>query len=137
MTTKTSPIRRHLRLLPPAALIAAAAALGGSAVGEPAKACAAPREWDIGTYDECIANGYGKGYDAQEWENHKALCCLASGGDWNAVRSECQAPPAEQAHAPWQAGVGEIPAYTLEPVAPPATRIPSGIKVQPVQGATS
>ena len=87
MTNKTPAIRRHLRLLVPATLIAAAATLGGSAIGEPAKACAAPREWDIGAYDQCIAGGYGKGYDAQEWENHKALCCLASGGDWSPGRN--------------------------------------------------
>lgn len=136
MTNKTRPIRGHMRLLVPATLIAAAATLGGSAIGEPAKACAAPREWDIGAYDQCIAGGFGKGYDAQEWENHKALCCLASGGDWSAARSECQAPPAEPAQAP-RAGIGEIPTHTVEPTGPPITRIPMDITAQLTQGAAS
>ena len=43
-----------------ATLIAEAAKLGGSTVGDPAVACVAPnteREWDIGKYDLCVKQG--------------------------------------------------------------------------------
>lgn len=40
----------HTRRIVPAALLAATATLGGSAIGDPAVARAEPREWDIGAY---------------------------------------------------------------------------------------
>ncbi|GFG49606.1 hypothetical protein CQY20_19190 [Mycolicibacterium agri] len=101
---------------------ASAAAFAATAVvlALPATASAAEREWDIGSYDQCIADGYGKGFDNQDWENHDALCCWASGGDWNAAQGRCQAPPAEQQTArPSLAHQGELPTHTLEPSTPP------------------
>ena len=37
----------------PAALLAAAATLGGSAVGDPATACAEPKKWNEKGYEAC------------------------------------------------------------------------------------
>jgi hypothetical protein len=79
-----------LRRLLPAALVAAATTLGGSAIGEPTVACAAPdngREWDIGEYDACVAKG-----------GHPMDCCVASDGDWistgeSSTEGYCAAPP--------------------------------------------
>jgi len=113
---------RWRRLLP--AELIAAGALGSAGVAEPAHACAAPREWDIGAYDQCVAEGYGKGYDDQEWENHKALCCWASGGDWNAAQGKCQAPPAEPAQHPGTVVNPGAITHTFEPAAPRLTRNP-------------
>lgn len=98
------------------------------ALAFPAMASAAEREWDIGAYDQCLADGIGKGHDEQEAENHRALCCWSSGGDWSAAQGKCQAPPAEQqASRPSIAHQGDLPTYTLEPSAPRATRTPSGV----------
>lgn len=116
----TVPVR--WRRLVPAALIVAAGALGGSAIAEPASACAAPREWDIGAYDQCLADGIGKGYDEDEALNHKALCCWASGGDWNIAEGKCQAPPAEPAQG--RAVPPAVATQTLEPAPPPVVRNP-------------
>jgi hypothetical protein len=106
----------------PVAFIVAAGALGGSALAEPAHACAAPREWDIGAYDQCLNDGLGKGYNEEEQLNHLALCCWASGGDWNAALGKCQAPPAEPTQRP--AIAPGVIAQTLEPAAPPVIRNP-------------
>lgn len=130
LNNSTAPVR--WRRLLPVAFIAAAGALGGSAVADPAHACAAPREWDIGSYDQCLADGIGKGYDDEEWLNHKALCCWASGGDWNAVQGDCQAPPAEPAQRP--AVAPGVITHTFEPVAPPVVRNP-GVVTQPFSPA--
>lgn len=79
----------HLRLLLPAALLAATAALG-----YPAIANGAPgdpdhyREWDIQKYDDCIRLGYPD-----------VNCCIESGGDWRgsgAGDGKCVAPPLKQ-----------------------------------------
>jgi hypothetical protein len=121
LINSTAPVR--WRRLLPVAFIAAAGALGGSALAEPAHACAAPREWDIGAYDQCLNDGLGKGYNEEEWLNHQALCCWATGGDWNAAQGKCQAPPAEPAQRP---GMAPRPGViqTLEPAAPPVIRNP-------------
>jgi hypothetical protein len=50
MTRRTATYLRRVAL---ATLFAAAATFSGSAFGDPAVACAAPREWDIGAYDAC------------------------------------------------------------------------------------
>lgn len=108
----------------PAALIAATATLCGSAVADPTIACAAPdREWDIGKYDQCVHEGVGKGYTDEEWENHLALCCWASGRDWSTQSNQCVAPPCgrdcEAAERPgWTSPGGmpdAIPTHTFEP----------------------
>ena len=118
---------------------ASVAALAATAVALafPATASAESREWDIGSYDQCVADGYGKGYDDEEWTNHVALCCWASGGDWSAALGKCQAPPAEQqASRPSIAHQGDLPNYTLEPSTPPATGMPTRVINQSI-GTTS
>ena len=107
------------------------------ALAFPATTSAAPREWDIGSYDQCIIDGLGKGYDDEEWTNHKALCCWASGGDWNIAKGECQAPPAEQqAQHPLTVNQGNAPVYNFDPSTPPATRIPSRVINQSIGAAS-
>jgi hypothetical protein len=54
MTGGTSTMSTRWRRLLPGALIAATTVLGGSALADPATACAAPREWDIGEWDKCV-----------------------------------------------------------------------------------
>ena len=120
ITNSSAPVR--WRRLMPVAFIVAAGALGGSALAEPAHACAAPREWDIGAYDQCLNDGLGKGYNEEEQLNHQALCCWATGGDWNAALGKCQGPPAEPAQRP--AIAPGVITQTLEPAAPPVIRNP-------------
>jgi hypothetical protein len=118
---------------------ASAAALAATAVALafPAIASGAPREWDIGSYDQCVADGYGKGHYGEEWTKYIVKCCLDSGGDWNVAEGKCQAPPAEQqASRPSIAHQGDLPDYTLEPSTPPATRIPPRVINQSI-GTTS
>ena len=105
----------------PATLLAAAATLGGNAVGDPSVACAAPAEWDIGAYDQCLAGLIGKGLDKQEMLNQTALCCINTGGQWNAAQEKCQAPPAEPAEGPGsRIPPGEIQTATpVPPIIPP------------------
>ena len=99
----------------------------------PAIASAQEREWDIGTYDQCLNDGLGKGYNDEEYTNHKALCCWSSGGDWNAAEGKCQAPPKDQpAQRPSLGQVSDLPRYTLEPSPLPPTRVPSGVITQTV-----
>jgi hypothetical protein len=110
---------RHLHRLGVAALIAAAATLGGSAVGSPAIACAEPNsgEWDIEQYDKCIHDYLGDPLkDTQAWFDHVKLCCWLSGGKWDGAN--CMAPPAGAQSGP-QANLppGGLP--TLQPLAPP------------------
>jgi len=90
-----------LRRVVPAVFIAVIAALGGSAVGDPATAYAAPREWDIGTYDWC-AEGALEEYQGgkstfQDYHDDMKVCCVSTGGVWNG--DDCVAPPVEQAGA--------------------------------------
>jgi hypothetical protein len=122
--TNSSASRRWRRLIP-VAFIVAAGTLGGSAVAEPAHACAAPREWDIGAFDQCVNDGLGKGYNDEERQNHMALCCWATGGDWNAAEGKCQAPPPEPAPRPGIAPKPGVITQTLEPTAPPVLRNPA------------
>jgi hypothetical protein len=68
------------------------------AFASPAVAAAEPKEWDIGTYDQCTAS---YPYDRQEniarWYDHLKYCCLKTGGVWEG--SKCVAPPKDQAEA--------------------------------------
>jgi hypothetical protein len=78
MTRFIPTVSVRLRLLLPAALLAAGATLGGSAFGDPAIGCAAPNdEWDLEHYDACVASYKGKKYD-QGWGSapHPVLFCL-------------------------------------------------------------
>jgi hypothetical protein len=128
MTSGTSTIRRRFRRLLPAALLAAAASLGGSAVAGSPIAHAAPNtggEWDIGAYDQCLAGLIGKGLDKEERLNQEALCCINSGGQWSAAREKCEAPPAEPAEGPSSRPLPQGPILTATPVpADPRPAVP-------------
>ena len=80
-----------LRQLLPAALLAATAAFGLSAVGSPATASAAPSEWDIESYDMCMDTKIDDPSEKLAWTRK---CCLDSGGVWNDTMGKCQSPPA-------------------------------------------
>jgi hypothetical protein len=115
------------RRLVPAALLAAGAILGGSAVGDLAVAGAAP-EWDIGRYDECLDQWYGywqRGeVTAAQYQAGIELCCINSGGVWKktGTQGSCQSPPANAAGRTVPPGVI---AQTLTPA--PATAPPGDI----------
>lgn len=111
----------HLRRLLPAVLLAAAATLGGSALGEPATACAVPdAEWDIGQYDNCIKAG----------NNEPSDCCLISGGVWSETQG-CVAPPARtQPGLPEAVGPGAGVA-TQNPAPPPPVARNPGMAPRP------
>ena len=109
----TIPIK--LQFLATAAVLAATAAVGGSAVVDPATACAAPDTvtWDEDYYRSCIALGKQPAQD----------CCWYAGGEWKrdtdgylrCVRPAGGAGPAPAATAPPE------PESTLGPRAPTAT----------------
>jgi hypothetical protein len=108
-----------------AALLVAAATLGGSAVGSPAIACAEPNsgEWDIGAYDQCLKDGVANDVPNAWWIDHMRWCCERSGGVWNTGKEACQAPPAQPAGAtplPPQANLPPgIPTLAPVPANPP------------------
>lgn len=119
-------------------VFASALAATAVALAFPAMGSAAEREWDIGAYDQCMADGIGKGHDAQDAKNHEALCCWASGGDWNIALGKCQAPPAnQQASRPSIAQQGDIPNYTLEPTPSRVTRMPVGVITATLEPASA
>jgi hypothetical protein len=88
----------------PAALLAATAALGQSGVGSIATASAAPMEWDIERYDDCMK--IGSLDDPSEKIAWTRKCCLDSGGVWNDSLGKCQSPPANAPATRW---AGRIP----------------------------
>jgi hypothetical protein len=109
-TTHTAFAR--LRLLVPAALVAAAV-LG---VGTPTASAA--REWDIGQYESCVIDTVGiEGLTEQDLIELVEACCLDSGGDWNADRQECVAPPHPDYQRPSPPRMTP-PAQTSAPLAP-------------------
>src|SRR5882757_4398883 len=112
-------LREYLRCLVPATLLAAAAAFGCSAVGSIAVAGAAPQEWDIESYDDCVKGVTGDPSEVIAWTR---MCCLDSGGVWNDSLGKCQSPPAQPAQGPWIVPPG-VATQTLEPVAPSVTRV--------------
>lgn len=129
---------RNLHRVTLAAVLAGVATFTGSAVGDPAAACAAPREWDIGAYDSCVATVYEGLPDNISPEQNEEMwdslrwCCESTGGRWKAGSSNCEAPPAEQAQEAERAPVGTPfigPDATLwmpppvGPVAPPPTAV--------------
>ena len=115
------------RLLIPTALVAATAALGGSAIGDPTVACAEPNsgEWDVGAYDRCLLSLRNPS-DAQQALDHMQYCCTNTGGNWDAVNKKCVAPPAQSAQQPGVAPKPGAATQTLEPASPPVTRAPVG-----------
>jgi hypothetical protein len=126
-------VPKYMRRLVPAALLAAAVALGGSALGDPATADAAP-EWDIGAYDACIFQVIedqknGKITSAQADERSRG-CCTQSGGIVQPTANGgfvCGAPPA---NAPGRTVPPGVPKQTLTPApaAPPPGMAPGVIQ---------
>jgi hypothetical protein len=89
-----------LRRVALATLFAAAATFSGSAFGDPAVACAAPREWCIGAYDACstrVDDAWIAGAISEESHLDIPRVCEKTGGIWSNARRDCVAPPAEQA----------------------------------------
>jgi hypothetical protein len=133
MPTRTSIYLRRLAFAIP---FGAVAALSGSAFGDPATACAEPREWDVGAFDACTArvdDAVTRGVIREsDWLDAYRECCKKSGGIVTPGNvGECAAPPAEQAQeaerqpapppAPLAPGVAGPPASvaTQAPPAPP------------------
>lgn len=81
-------------------LLAGAATVSASAFGDPAAACAAPREWDVESYDSCVAvwlAEYQTGdFTFQDYHDAVIGCCLRSGGEVSDTQG-CVAPVGEQA----------------------------------------
>lgn len=113
-----------LRQLLPAALLAATAAFGLSAVGTLATASAAPTEWDIGLYDDCM--GLNPSGDPSEKIAWARKCCLDSGGVWNDAMGKCQSPP-KDAVASGTRATPKAPVQVFEPSRPTTTRVPGGV----------
>jgi hypothetical protein len=93
-TTTTASVR--LRRLMPAALFAAAAALGASTFTDPAIATA-ERVWDVVAYGKCLDDNPKTDDDEARAQDY--YCCIDSGGVWdpaNGSGHECEAPPAER-----------------------------------------
>jgi hypothetical protein len=129
----TSLLARALRTGVPAVLLAAAAALGGSAIGDLAVATAEPREWDLEAYDLCmkqstIADQYYREY----------ICCVNTGGVWVTQKypsgepvagtGHCVAPPANAATSP-RTWPGRVPTQIFQPAAPSAVQQPGNIGI--------
>lgn len=134
MTTIAPTVSSRLQQILPAALIAATAAFGISAVAGTAAAAAQPNtggEWDIGAYDRCVNSGENQLPDKPNaQEDHIHYCCINSGGVWNAAAKKCQAPAAEPAEAPQTRLPGRVPVQVFEPVASSTTQIPSRVILQ-------
>jgi hypothetical protein len=119
--TSTTATGFALRRFVPAALFAAATALGASTLVDPAVAAAAPREWDLGTYNTCIER-----LQDDDGPSYAVLtfCCAFSGGIWDDDTGECMTPPAAEVERPTPPHVpppGQATA-PLEPVTPPTKR---------------
>jgi hypothetical protein len=129
----------RLRRLMPAALVAATAALGGSALANPAVACSAPNTgagYDDARYEECRKGGLAPRF-----------CCSQAGGTWTEVRVYdkngnwvssyymCTGSAAKPAPAITDPGViGTVP---LEPATQPSkSRVPTGV-IQPLTPSTA
>jgi hypothetical protein len=124
LTNSTTPAR--WRRLMPVAFILTAGALGGSALAETAHACAAPSEWDIGAFDQCLKSGLGQGFSDEEYQQHYKYCCLQSGGRCESTPygCKCVAPPANPAQGPMAPPSGGVATQTLAPAPPPPIRNP-------------
>ena len=124
---------RRLRHLVAAGLIAAAAIVSGSAIGNPATACAAPKPWDPDEHGACVQSAYDDWQagriSKQTYQELAAHCCFAQGGKWvpdslSDAGGTCLPPPRPGVQG--AAGPGQIPTQTLEPV-PPPVRQPGSI----------
>jgi hypothetical protein len=119
--TSTTRTGFALRRFVPAALFAATTALGVSTLADPAVAAAEQREWDLGTYNQCIQQ-----LQDENGPSYAVLtfCCAFSGGIWNDDTGECTAPPATDVERPTPPHVPPPAQATapLEPVTTPTKR---------------
>lgn len=107
MTSTVLTVPNQWRRLVCAASIAAAATVGGIAVGDLAIASAEPREWDIANYDQCVAN-VNAAEDKGEISHASASelrrsCCETWGGVAQGTPEggfKCVAPPMEAVSRP-------------------------------------
>jgi hypothetical protein len=118
----------RLRRLMPAALMAATAALGGSALADPAVACASPNTgggYDDARYEECRKSGLAARF-----------CCSQAGGTWTEVKvydkngNQVSSYYMCTGSAPKTASAANDPGVIgpLEPVTQhPVTRVPSDV----------
>ena len=121
-------VSRFIRLLIPAALIAVAGVLGGSATSSLATACAAPK-FDLDFYKACIDQkqllySQGKITKPQRDDGMKECCELAGGTavkDPDAGGWVCSRPKADAQTPP-----GGAPTQTLQPALPPEVDQPGG-----------
>jgi hypothetical protein len=104
------------------------ATVGGSAIGNPAIACAEPNsgEWDIEEYDRCMRGvdweiSSGK-FSDEVIARHIASCCTETGGVLDGTGG-CVAPPAGAQTGP-QANLPPGGLLTLRPLAPPPRAAP-------------
>lgn len=120
---RPNSIPLYLRRLVPAALLAAAATVGGSAIGEPATACAVPGEWDIGQYDTCVHDAetrFARGeIDGWTLRDELQACCTLSGGILNTSTGNCSAPPAAEGQPGLPGVVGPGAGVATQPPPPP------------------
>jgi hypothetical protein len=130
MTSINSTVATRLRLLLPAAFIAAVAALVSSAVGDPATAGAMP--YNETKYLTChqywVAQWQAGKITEKEVDSAIRLCCASSGGEWK-LRPEsgtmgCVAPAAAQPSLPGTGPLPSLATQTLEPAPPPVLRNP-------------
>jgi hypothetical protein len=139
MTPRTS-IYLYLRRLALTTVFAAAATFSASAFGDPAVACAAPTEWDIGAHDACttrVDDAWVRGdiSDANHGDAYRE-CCEKTGGIWDNSTDDCIAPPAEQAQEAERAPVGTAVPQSeatlwMPPPPPPMVLYPGAIPPGP------
>jgi hypothetical protein len=114
-------------------LFATAVALTAGPLVSGPLASAAPREWDIGSYDSCMAKANDDWFDGRitgdRYDEEVRLCCSNSGGVWKAgagdgVSGKCVAPPKDAA-----GNIGRIPAMTVGPT--PIPHAADHVEAQP------
>ncbi len=119
----------RLRHFAAAGLIAAAAIVSGSAIGDPATACAAPK-FDSDFYRACMSQQqllYEKGkITRKERDDGFKECCELAGGTWARDPSlsdwVCRQPSTDAPHTL----PGGVPTQTFQP-APPPVRQPGSV----------
>ncbi|ULE33148.1 hypothetical protein [Mycobacterium sp. IDR2000157661] len=124
-----------VRRLLPAVMLAAAATLTGSAVGETAVACASPA-WNPGKFNECydpVSDQFLHGDITVE--QHDSLlegCCLTHGGNYDPSTHLCTAPAIAASNTPSappsEAANPDVPAGPPSPTKPAPTPGPKAPK---------
>jgi hypothetical protein len=134
-----SPLSRivptYLRRLVPAALLAAATMLVGSAVGDPVTASAAPIKDENG-YISCsnkVIDDYRNNRITREqYGALLQMCCITHGGAWTPSNATpagggCSFAADAPGWVPPGGMPGPDPTQTFEPAPPPAARTPGNI----------